>query len=439
MRAKFDLSLVVREGSDGLSCSLTYATDLFDEADMQRLLQQYGRLLQAIVADPDRPLAVLPWLDAADQDWLCTHGTGPVLDYPHTGVHRVFEARVRQHPDRIAAVFDGEALTYAELNAEANRLARALRGRGVGPERLVALYLPRSLEQLIAVLAIWKAGGAYVPFDPAHPPGRVQAMLDDAQPIVVLTHSTLANRVPDGVPTLVLDGERVWADADTSDLDDDGTPDRLAYVLYTSGSTGTPKGVEIVHGGLQSLWVSLASALQIGDDGWSASVNAPLAFDASVQQLLQLLGGATLHPLTDSTRRDIAALWHALEVQPIDVLDATPSFVQLMLDSAPAGAHWPRTLLIGGEAISERLWQQLIGLRRDTGVRAFNVYGPTECTVDSTIAAIADELPVPVIGRPVANLRLYVLDAHGMPCPRGMAGELHVGRRRCCTRLPCAA
>ena len=436
--AKFDLSLAVHDRRDGLFCSLNYATDLFTADSAARLLETYREVVEAVAARPDvaldrlfapTPAAVPPAASVSAQAWFEQHGIGAELPVPACGVHALFEAQAVQAGECVAVVFGEASITYAELNARANALARELRGLGVGPERLVGLYLPRSIDQIVGVLAIWKAGGAYVPLDPAHPPGRLVAMLSDAGPVAILTHTALSSRVPEtSAVVLALDAPGAWDAQPTDNLDDAGDPQRLAYVLYTSGSTGTPKGVEIVHGALTSL--SAAWRHQRGGEfvpGRRVAINAPLVFDVSVQQLLQLLDGATLYPVPEQTRLDIDALWRFIEVSQLDEFDCTPSLLQVLLDTMTPErtAQLPKLLLVGGEAIGERQWRQLLDLR-EHGIEACNGYGPTECTVYTTYGPVVPASPLPVIGRPVPNLRLYVLDEHGAPCGVGAAGELCV-------------
>ncbi|WP_146151814.1 non-ribosomal peptide synthetase [Ahniella affigens] len=427
--AKFDLSLLVREG-ETLSCSITYATDLFDRASMVRLLSEYERLLTAVSTDPDRPLNQLDLLQASERAELLETGAGDVVAVPSGTVHAAFEARVNLHPERIAVQMDGRGISYAELNATANRLARRLLAAGIQRESIVGIFCPRSIEQVVAILAILKAGAAYLPLELSYPKTRLADLTREAGAALVLTFDGLQDKLPDTLPTITLDAPNDWQQFDESNLALECAGSLLAYVIYTSGSTGTPKGVEIEHRQLLNLWSSLRRPIAdaLGSRDWRTSMNAPLVFDSSVKQWLQVLDGATLCPVPEAARHDAGQLWQFIETERITVLDLTPSLLQTLLDVATERqlALLPRVLLIGGEAISARLWQTLLELSGRYGVQAFNVYGPTECTVDTTMAAIQSACPQPVIGRPLNNVRLYVLDHDGNPCAVGMAGELYV-------------
>ncbi|MEW6612820.1 MAG: amino acid adenylation domain-containing protein [Pseudomonadota bacterium] len=341
------------------------------------------------------------------------------------GLHELFEAQVRRTPAATAVVCADQRLDYAELNRRANRLAHRLQAQGLGPEDRVGVCLPRSVDLLVAVLGVLKAGAAYVPLDPSYPPERLAFMCRDAGIGLLLTHGHLRARLPQGPTTQCLDDPALLAGQPEHDPARPCAPDQLAYVIYTSGSTGQPKGVAIEHRGLSNLLFALDQAVydRHGPGPLKVAMNASFSFDASVKQYMQIARGHELHILSDALRYDPAALRRHLREQDIDVLDCTPSQLRLLLDAEPE-RPLPGVVLIGGEAIDEMLWQRLRGDRRST---FYNVYGPTECTVDATCIRIADGPAQPVIGRPLANVRAYVLDAQGTPLPPGESGELHIG------------
>jgi amino acid adenylation domain-containing protein len=327
-------------------------------------------------------------------------------------------------------VFEGASLTYRELNAQANRLAHHLIALGVHPDSRVAIALPRGIDMVVALLATLKAGGAYVPLDPDYPAERLAFMLADSAPRVLLTQSGVRaalGDLPPSLPVLALDAESgPWQALPATNPEPGAlglSPAHLAYVIYTSGSTGQPKGVMVSHRSVVHLWAGLEHGIYAHHGGVQrVSLNASLAFDASVQQWVQLASGRTLVILPDAARRDPVALLDLIATSHIDAFDCTPSQLQL-IHSAAASATWPAPAiaLVGGEAIDPALWRTLAG---STETTYYNVYGPTECTVDSTIALIEHPAGAPHIGRPVANTRIRIVDKFGASLPVGMPGEI---------------
>ena len=304
--------------------------------------------------------------------------------------------------------------------------------RAVTPDSLVGLCLDRSLDMIVALLGIWQAGGAYVPLDPDYPAERLQHMLEDAAPTIVLTHERLKASLPKtSVRIMALDSE--WAvvaqhaRANPDACANDVTPDHLAYVVYTSGSTGVPKGVMIRHRGVVNLWHALEQAVYAGHTDWTrVSVNASLSFDSSVKQLVQLLSGRTLVIIPQDVRLDASALLTFLDQHRVDVFDCTPSQLVALLHAGmfEAAGGMPKAFLVGGEAIDANLWR---ALAERADATFYNVYGPAECTVDATVARVAADVPAPHIGRPIANARIYIVDRQGHPVPMGVVGEICIG------------
>ncbi|OFA06940.1 non-ribosomal peptide synthetase [Duganella sp. HH101] len=424
--AKFDLRLSITEQPTGLSCAIEYRTDLFDRSTMRRMARHFTRLLDAIAANPDAAIDSLAMLDDAERrrmlvDWNATatpRSSGST-------VHQRFEAQAARTPGLPALVFGERQLSFAELNSRANRLANYLRDNGVGPDVRVALCAERGIDQIIGLLAILKAGGAYLPLDPAYPAERLAHMLADARPPIVLTESHLLNILPAHAASIfLLDQDEALlanhADANPVNL---STPDNLAYVIYTSGSTGKPKGIGIAHRSALNLAAALVRQIyaDMADlSGMRVAVNASLSFDASVKQWLLMLYGATIHPVPGDVRSDVARLSRFLDEARIDSFDCTPSQLAVLL---PSCAALPSHVLIGGEAIGAQLWAEL---QARGNSRFFNVYGPTEATVDTTICDIRAAGPLPVLGRPLDNVQVYLLDEQLEPVPVGAAGELHI-------------
>ena len=346
--------------------------------------------------------------------------------YPCTSslVHRLIEEQAGQRPEAVALVSSGESLTYAELNARANRLARRLRAMGVGPEVLVGLCAGRSARTVVGLLAILKAGGAYVPLDPAYPAERIAFMLQDAQVSVLLTEERLRDQLPGGEARIVcLDSESQTSDQESAaNLDGGASAENLAYVIYTSGSTGKPKGVQITHGALANLLQSMRRLLSINERDALLAVTT-LSFDiAALEIFLPLIVGARVELVDREVAADGARLADRLNDPGITFLQATPATWRLLLEAGWQGQPTLK-MLCGGEALPRALADRLL----DKGAALWNVYGPTETTIWSSAWRVeAGETPIS-IGRPIANTQFYVLDKRLRAVPVGVIGELYIG------------
>jgi amino acid adenylation domain-containing protein len=430
--AKFDLRLLAASEDAGLLLIFEYATDLFDESTIERMAANFEALLEGIVADPDRAVSRLPMLSSAERRRLLVEWNQTEADYPRDKtVHALFEEQAAATPDAVAISFGEETRTYRELDRMANQLAGHLRSLGVGPETLVGVCLPRSLDMVVAVLGILKSGGAYVPIDPGYPSDRVAFMLADSEAPVLVTHAGVAETLPPFEGTLVrLDADREAIFGRKRELADPGVgPSNLAYVMYTSGSTGRPKGVEVPHRGVVNyLWWCLQQYDIAGGRG--APLQSSLSFDLTVTALFgPLLSGRRVFLLPEGFAAE--ALGAALRSEKdFSFVKLTPTRLDLLTQEIPAerapGAT--RAFVIGGEALraeSLRFWRE-----RAPSTALYNEYGPTETVVGCAIYRVAPEDPAsgPVpIGRPIANARLYVLDSHGEPVPIGVVGELVIG------------
>ncbi|WP_055529417.1 non-ribosomal peptide synthetase, partial [Streptomyces alboniger] len=414
--ATFDLSVEFVPDGEGLTGLLEYRTDLFDAATAERMAGQLTRLLEGACAAPDRALGSLPLLSEAEtrrvvHDW--NPAPLPVTDTVHP---ELFERRAARTSDALALVAGGERLDYATLNARANRLAHHLIARGAGPERLVALRLPRTADMIVAILAVWKSGAGYLPLDPALPEERVRFLLDDARPALVLDETVL-RAVPADSP-----------DTDPTDADRRAplAADHTAYVIYTSGSTGRPKGVTVTHRAAAHLLAAHRAGFvaEAGGGPLRVALTASFSFDTSLEGVLLMADGHPLHLVDETTRMDPAALVEYVVEHRVDFLDVTPSYLRQLL---PAGLltdprHHPRVLMLGGEAVGPALWRELAA---HPDVTAHNFYGPTECTVDALSCRI-DGGDRPLVGRPLPGVRAYVLDDRLQPVPPGVGGELYL-------------
>ncbi|MFE5587408.1 amino acid adenylation domain-containing protein, partial [Kitasatospora sp. NPDC056531] len=335
---------------------------------------------------------------------------------------------MQANPDAVAVVGPEASLTYAELDARANRLAHALIARGAGPERLVAVALPRSAELVVAILAVLKTGAAYLPVDPEYPAARIGYMLDDAQPVLVLTDARTRGRLPDGpAGWLVADDPEtagLVAGCPATDPAVAIDPGHPVYVIYTSGSTGKPKGVVATHGGLFNLFANQCPLIFRAGERVRMGLTSSVSFDASCDQLFALYAGHELHVLDEATWTDPDAFVEYAVRAGLDAVGGTPSYLQVLVEHGLLDdPRWrPSVVGLGGEAVPEQLWERL---RAVEGVSSLNYYGPTECTVESVFAPL-ESSPHPVIGRPLGGVRLQVLDAALQPVPVGVSGELYI-------------
>lgn len=336
-------------------------------------------------------------------------------------IHQLFEQQVEQGPDRVAVLFEESRLTYRELNDRANDLARRLRTNGVGPNVLVALLLERSLDMVVGLLGILKAGGAYIPLDPSHPGSRIVSVLDDAQPLLLLSDDRLASRLPLHRTQLLTIADNPAAETSVAETPHETTPGNVAYVIYTSGSTGKPKGVEIEHRAVTNFLNSMKRRPGLSVDDTMLAITT-LAFDIAVLEIvLPLVCGASVVIASAETARDGTALAALIERRGVTVMQATPSTFRLLLDARWLGS--PRLkILCGGEAWSAELAKSL--LPRCGSL--WNMYGPTETTIWSAVARVEEGQPI-AIGSPIANTKLYVLDRALQLVPVGVPGELCIG------------
>jgi amino acid adenylation domain-containing protein len=431
--AKYDLSLSLIDGPEGIGGALEFSTDLFDPATARRMAAAYARLLHAAAEDPARPAEALPLLDADERravlhEWNRTEA-------PYSAdlcIHQLFEAQARRTPDAVAVTFGAESLTYAALDARSNQLAHHLRGLGVGPEVKVGLCLERGLEMMACILGVMKAGGAYVPVDPSHPVERIGYVFDDSAVSVVLTQARLADRLPsrDGVPVLAVDA----MESDLATEHGDGAPEtgvtseNLCYVIYTSGSTGRPKGVAMHHRGVVN-YIEWGIGHYGADEGSGSPVFSSMAVDLTITNLLALFAGKPVHFLPEENA--VEALAAALRARPgYGALKITPVHLSLLTplltgDEARAAAH---TLVVGADLLPAEptVWWQ----ENAPAVRLMNEYGPTETVVGCSAYLLPSGVHrhgVVPVGGPIQNLAFYVLDARMEPLPSGVPGELYIG------------
>ena len=430
IESSFPLRVCVYAGSE-LLVKIEYDRRRFDVATITRMLGHLQTLLAGMVANPQQRVSQLPMLTAAEQHQLLGEWNQTQAEYPFDKcIHQLFEAQVERTPEAVAVVFENQQLTYRELNAKANQLAHYLQSLGVGPEVLGGICVERSLQTMVGVLGILKAGGAYVPLDPAYPKDRLSHMLSDSQVPVLLTTERLVAGLPEQTAHVVrLDTNWGVISQMSKENPVSGVQaSNLAYVIYTSGSTGKSKGVPIQHRSVLNLSTGLHQAIyaHYQDSQLRVSVNGSLSFDTSVKQIVQLLHGHTLEIVPEAIRFDGTALLSYLQRRKIDVFDCTPSQLRLLISAGLLAKLKPAPLavLVGGEPIDESTWQ---ALAQAENINFYNVYGPTECTVDATVCSVSIANLKPVIGHPITNTQIYILGRHLQPVPIGVPGEIYIG------------
>ncbi|MBW3585942.1 MAG: amino acid adenylation domain-containing protein, partial [Cyanobacteria bacterium 0813] len=428
--AKFDLTLELEESAEGIRGWFEYNTDLFDPLTITWMANNFQTLVEGIVAHPEQRLCDLPLLSAAQEHQLLVEWNNTQTDYPNQAcIHQLFEAQVERTPDAVAVVFEGEQLTYLQLNQRANQLAHHLQKMGVEPEMLVGICVERSLEMIVGLLGILKAGGAYLPLDPSYPQDRLAFMLEDAQVSVLLTQQNLIAGFSE------YKAQRLCLDTDWEVIAQESeekpvirvTSDNLAYTIYTSGSTGKPKGVLVTH---QNLVHSTSARISYySEPVTSFFLLSSFGFDSSIAGIFWTLcqGGILVLPPANF-QQELLQLTKLIAQHHVSHLLSLPSLYNLILEQAePQQLTCLRSVIVAGEPCSRELVERHTKLLGHTSL--FNEYGPTEGTVWSSVyhcqsSGLRTQVP---IGRPIANMQIYLLDKYLNPVPIGVPGELHIG------------
>ncbi|MGA9377368.1 MAG: amino acid adenylation domain-containing protein, partial [Phormidium sp.] len=456
--AKFDLTLSMENKASGLVGVWEYNTDLFDDSTIERMTGHFLTLLEAIVVNPGTRISQLPILTEVEQHQLLVEWNNtetplsfreeevlqpltfniqppnsltpnPLHLIPSLCLHQLFEQQVEKTTDAVALVFEGQQLTYGELNNRANQLAHYLRSLGVGANVLVGICIERSMEMVVGLLGILKAGGAYLPFDPEYPAQRLRFMLEDSQVPFLLTLKHLVESIPEHQAQVIcLDTDwQIISQLSQDNLFCDVAPENLAYVIYTSGSTGKPKGAMNTHKGIcnRLLWMQETYQLTADD---VVLQKTPFSFDVSVWEFFWTLGnGSRLVVAKPGGHREPEYLVALIDQQQVTTLHFVPSMLQVFLESPNlSGCHSLQRVFCSGEALSLDLQVKCFE-RLDC--KLHNLYGPTEAAIDVTYweCQRQTQLNTVPIGRPIANTQVYILDEHLQPVPVGVAGELHIG------------
>ncbi|MEV0758075.1 amino acid adenylation domain-containing protein [Streptosporangium sp. NPDC050280] len=435
----YPLTMVVEPGA-GLR--VMYRGDAFTEAEAGRLTDRYVSLLETIAAEPDTPCHRLDPLLPDEHDRMRRDWAEAERFVPDLTIAELLADQAARTPDELALVSQPDTrLTYAELDAAANRLARLLKAHGAGPERVVALALPRSAEMVVALFAVLKTGAAYLPLELDYPADRLDFMLADAAPVCLVSHRDIAAGLANPGASIPLDDPAVretLAGLPGTGLTDEelpgfgrDVPGRLehpAYVIYTSGSTGRPKGVVTPYRGLTNMQFNHRANIfdpVVASAGRRLRIahTVSFSFDMSWEELLWLIEGHEVHVCDEELRRDAEALTEYLRRHRVDVVNVTPTYAQQLLEEGLLdGEHRPPLVLLGGEAVPAAVWDRLAEAE---GVLGYNLYGPTEYTIN-TLGGGTEDSATPTVGRPIWNTRGYVLDGWLRPVPPGTPGELYI-------------
>jgi amino acid adenylation domain-containing protein len=433
-----DFNFIMADTEEGLAGIIEYATDLFEPTTIERMANHFQNILEAATANTDRRISELPLMTEAENRLLNERNRTGATYPADKCIHQLFEARADETPDNVAASIEGEHLTYRELNERANQLAHHLRTLGIGPESLVAIYMQRSTEMLVAILGILKAGGAYVPLDPGYPKERLAAMMEETNASVLLSQERFAAELGQHRQTQVrlVYLDTAWTEIARESKENpanSATPENLAYCIFTSGSTGKPNGVLISHRALVNYTNGFIERLQLRESDRVLQF-ASLSFDVAVEELFPTwLSGGTVVMRSDELPPSPAELMRLIEKERLTWFELPTAYWQEWVNELrKTGASVPssvRLVVIGGEKVSPpvlAVWEKF-------GVPLMNVYGLTETTVTSTVfepatgdaeTRIWTELP---IGGPLANMQVYLLDDALQPVPTGVPGELYIG------------
>jgi amino acid adenylation domain-containing protein len=423
--SRFDLSIILREREDGsLRAQLEYATDLYDESTIERLIGHYRTVLAAVSRGPEQRLSELSILTAAERAQMLVDWNATSSDYDSRCLHEQFADQAARAPDAIAVAAADERITYGELDRRSNQLARELADLGAQEGTLVAICLERSPDLLVAMLGVLRTGAAYVPVEPSYPPERQELLVADAgAPILITEERYVVAIYPRGTTVLCMDRDRERLDGHhDGPLDIAVSPDALAYVIYTSGSTGEPKGVEVRHRSVANLIAEMRARPGICDDDVLANLTTP-SFDLSVPDwYLPLTSGARLAIVPREATLDGVELADWLARTGATIVQATPTTWQMLVDAGWRGSKQLK-IVCGGEALPRSLAEELL----TRGSCLWHMYGPTETTVWSSTVELHPGDGPPPLGGPIVNTRFYVLDPERRPVPIGVPGELYIG------------
>ncbi|MCI5146591.1 MAG: amino acid adenylation domain-containing protein, partial [Candidatus Electrothrix sp. AR3] len=426
-----DLVLIASEEAKTVHITFEYNAEIFASSTVERFLINFRVLISGMVSDSRQQISRLPLMTEKEHHQLLMEWNHTEVDFPwDKPIHQLFEEQAEKTPDAIAAVFEGEELTYRELNSRANQLACYLKKSGAKPEGLVGICIERSLEMIVALLGVFKSGGAYVPIDPAYPLERIEYIISNSKADILLTSSQLLTSLPEHTAQVIcLDTDwKLISEENKENFDSGVKADNLSYVIYTSGSTGKPKGVQICHRSLVNFICSMKEEPGLTSSDRLLAVTT-ICFDIHTLEIfLPLTVGAAIILVSRQTAVDGFALASAMDEYGATVMQATPATWRMLL-SADWQGNPDLQAICGGEALQRNLADSLL---QKVGC-LWNIYGPTETTVWSTLYEVTSKRPnrhkdaPESIGHPIANTQVYILDNDLQPAPVGVAGELCIG------------
>ncbi len=426
--SKFDLTITLNEERNNFNGFIEYNSDLFEDETIDLLLNNYLRIAKLCIDKKDIPLNQINLLSEKENLLLDKYIKGNGAKITSININQMLEEQADLNPDRIAVAFGDQKLNYKEFNKKVNKLAHYLLKQNIHTEDVVGIYLTRSINMIVSLFAVLKAGCAYVPLDVSYPKERLEHVLRNSKSKILITEKLLFANLPNVDQAIIIIDEK------DNEINNEPhispninvNPENLAYVIYTSGSTGEPKGVMITHKTIinlsQSLYSDVYKDLNLTNP--KIVLNAPIMFDASVQQIMMILYGITLHVIPEEMRLDINQLSNYLQKYEIDGIDCVPSQLKLMIENGLLEKKYPLIILPGGEAIDKKMWKEI---SESVDKIFFNMYGPTECTVDSISCKINKILIDPVIGRPLNNIKAFILNKDLNRVPVNVSGEIFLG------------
>ncbi|MFS1513883.1 non-ribosomal peptide synthase/polyketide synthase [Chengkuizengella sp. SCS-71B] len=423
--SKFDLTLTVMEDDNELLLNVKYCTKLFKQATIERMINHLKILVEQVVTQPELLLKDVELLSEQEKDQILVQFNNTNIAYPkHKTIHELFEEQVKETPNHVAVVFEGQSLTYRELNEKANQLALVLRNKGIQANDLVGLMVHCSLEMVIGIYGILKAGGAYVPINPDYPKQRIEFMLKDSESHALITTEECCVDLSFNGEIIDILNKEIFEGTSTHVKSINHSND-LAYVLYTSGTTGNPKGVMIEHHSVNNLVIALDQRIySMYSDELNVALVAPFYFDASVKQIFAALtSGHTLYVVPEDVRVSGEKLLEFYDANQIDISDGTPIHLNMISHFLQNRENRKlKHFIIGGDILNLKSVNEI--LNTFTNAKVTNVYGPTECTVDATTYLVKGNETNISIGKPIANSKLYIMDSHQNIVPMGVSGQL---------------
>ena len=439
--SKFDITLEAEEKEEIIKLGIQYCTKLFKRETIERMIEHFTKILEIAADNPEIKLAEIDMLTEEEKKEIIIEFNNTKVEYPKNNtIYELFEKQVERTPNNIAVVFENNELTYRELNEKANQLARALRGKGVKADKVVGIMVDRSIEMIVGIMGILKAGGAYLPISTEYPEDRIKYMLEDSNTDILLTQKCFMDKVEFDGDIVDLEDKSLYQ-GDRTNLGKVSDSKNLAYIIYTSGSTGRPKGVMIEQRSVINLVAALFKKIYSRyDKHLNVAVVAPYVFDASVKQIFpSLLMGHSLYIVPENARRDGEKLLQYYNENSIDLSDGTPMHMEMMIDVLQSNVLLLSDLnenmklkhfIIGGDALPKKSVESFLKNYNYKNCCITNIYGPTECCVDTTAYLVEPEkianMSIIPIGKPLANQKVYILNKHMQPVPVGVNGEMYI-------------